>query len=64
MQKEPLLPHLPPGKDLVVVLWGGNLIGLNGVGDIVVVDLGTNAGCKGRLDGGGMVREEEGGQKR
>ena len=34
------------------------------MGDIVVVDLGTNAGCKGRLDGGGMVSEEEGGQKR
>ena len=36
---------------------------LNGVGDIVVVDLGSNDGCKGRLDGGGIVGEE-GGQKK
>ena len=36
---------------------------LNGVGDIVLVDLGFNDGSKGRLDGGGIVGEE-GGQKK
>ena len=34
-----------------------NLIG-RGVGDIVVVGLGNNNDCKGRLDGGGVVGEE------
>ena len=36
----------------------GTLLG-RGVGDIVVVGLGHNGGCKGRFDGGGVFREEE-----
>lgn len=35
----------------------GNLLG-RGVGDIVVVGLGNNGGCKGRFNGGGLVGEE------
>lgn len=43
MRKEPLLPHLPSGEGLEVVLGGGDLIVGGGdligggVGDIVVV---------------------------
>ena len=51
------MPHLPSRKGLEVVLGRGNLIG-RGVGDIVVVGLGNNNDCKGRLDGGGVVGEE------
>ena len=57
MRREPLLPHLPSRKGLEVVLGRDNLIG-RGVGDIVVVGLGNNNDCKGRLDGGGVVGEE------
>ena len=40
------------------MIGGGTLLG-RGVGDIVVVGLGHNGGCKGRSNGGGVFREEE-----
>ena len=36
----------------------GTLLG-RGVGDIVVVGLGHNGGCKGKSEGGGVFRDEE-----
>ena len=45
------------------MLGGGELLG-RGEGDTIVVGLGHNGGCKGKLEGGGVFREEEcGGQK-
>jgi len=65
MRKEPKLPSLPWGDSLRAEIGRGKVLGW-GVGDKVVVGLGSTGGCKGQSDAGGVIREgerERGGQK-